>query len=100
MSGALGIRWACMHDAPALARLAALDSAAPLRGEVLVAEVDGVLRAALSPAEGRAIADPFEPTAELVALLRLRAEQAARAEPRPGRLRRLRSPPAPQTAST
>jgi hypothetical protein len=100
MSGALLIRRACLHDAPALARLAALDCAAPLRGEVLVAEVDGMLRAALALGEGRAVADPFEPTAELVALLRLRAEQAARAEPRRAGRWRFRSPPAPQTAST
>jgi hypothetical protein len=101
MNGALVIRYACIHDAPALARLAALDSAPTPRGEVLVAEVDGVLLAALALEEGRAVADPFVATAELVALLRLRAEQAARGEPRPaGLLRRLRSAPAPQTAST
>ena len=93
--GALVIRRAGVHDAPALARLAALDSAAPPRGEVLLAEVDGVLRAALCD-DGRAIADPFERTAGLVALLRLRAEQAAR----PAQRGRLRLRPAPQTAGT
>ena len=60
-------------DGPALERLAALDDAAPLAGEVLVAEQDGHLRAAISLHSGRAIADPFHPTADLVALLRARA---------------------------
>ena len=71
----LVIRHACAHDAPALARLAALDSSSLLGGDVLLAEVDGSLRAALSLRDGAVVADPFEPTAELVSLLRLRASQ-------------------------
>lgn len=42
---------------------------------MLLAERDGVPVAALSVADGRVAADPFEPTAEGVALLRLRAAQ-------------------------
>jgi hypothetical protein len=72
----LVIRIACVHDAPALARLAALDSAPVPLGDVLLAEVDGRLLAALG-ADGRAVADPFEATAGLVELLRLRAASSA-----------------------
>lgn len=88
MTATVSIRRAGPHDAPALHRLAALDSAAPLRGEVLVAESGGEALAALSLTDGSAVADPFSPTAELVALLRLRRDQMCRSEP-PGRARRL-----------
>ncbi|HET6505699.1 MAG TPA: hypothetical protein VFG42_02810 [Baekduia sp.] len=72
---ALVIRPAYPDDHAPLERLARLDSQRPLagRGPVLVAERDGRILAALSVADGRAIADPFAPTADLVALLRLRA---------------------------
>lgn len=62
-------------DEIALDRLAALDSARPLRGPALIAESDGQMVAALPLRSGRAIADPFEPTAQIVALLELRREQ-------------------------
>jgi hypothetical protein len=64
-------------DETRLARLAALDSARPLRGPAIVAEADTRLLAALALGSGRAIADPFEPTAELVELLDLHREQLA-----------------------
>src|ERR671923_925749 len=64
-------------DESSLARLAALDSARPLHGPALVAEADSRLLAALPLGSGRAIADPFEPTAELVELLELHKEQLA-----------------------
>ena len=70
-------------DAAALERLAALDSSRPLRGPVLLATRDGVLLAALDTSTGRAIADPFRPTADLVALLRVHAaDRAPRAQRR------------------
>jgi hypothetical protein len=62
-------------DEAALERLAALDSARPLRGPALIAESGGRILAALPLRSGRPVADPFEPTAELVELLRLRHEQ-------------------------
>jgi hypothetical protein len=65
----LRIRLARDDDAAALARLAALDSARPLTGEVLVAELDGELVAALAARSGRTVADPFRPTAALVRAL-------------------------------
>jgi hypothetical protein len=87
---AVSIRRAGPHDAPALCRLAALDSALPLSGEILLAEVEGEPRAALSLTDGCAIADPFRPTAELVALLAMRRDQLRGTEPRGrGRARRL-----------
>ena len=55
------------HD---LERLAALDSAEPLHGDVLLGRVDGELRAALSFADGRVVADPFTRSAHVVQLLR------------------------------
>ncbi|HWI73422.1 MAG TPA: hypothetical protein VNT55_15805 [Baekduia sp.] len=70
---ALVIRPAYPDDHAVLARLAALDSRRPLTGPVLVAERDGRILAALATADGRAVADPFAPTADLVALLRLHA---------------------------
>jgi hypothetical protein len=69
------VRHAHVGDEAALARLAALDGARPLAGPVLVAESDARLLAALPLGSGRPIADPFEPTAELVSLLELRAAQ-------------------------
>ena len=97
MTGSVSIRRAGPHDAPALCRLAALDSAAPLRGEVLLAELEGEPLAALSLTDGAAVADPFRPTAGLVALLELRRGQMRGAEPR-GRGRRLLLRRAPQLA--
>ena len=61
-------------DELALIRLAALDSLdAPPARPLLLAEVDGELRAALSVRDGSAIADPFQPTAAIVELLRRHA---------------------------
>ena len=69
------IRAARGSDGGALHRLAALDSASVPAGDLLVAESDGALVAALAPESGAAIADPFRPTADVVALLALRAER-------------------------
>ena len=57
------IRLATEHDADDLRRLAALDSARPLTGRILLGEIEGVLAAARSLETGRTIADPFLPTA-------------------------------------
>jgi hypothetical protein len=62
-------------DARRLRNLAQLDSAQPLYGEALMAEVGGEPLAAVEVRTGRAIADPFAPTRALVDLLRLRAAQ-------------------------
>lgn len=76
---ALTIRPAVADDSLALHRLAALDSASPPTGDTLVAEVGGELWAALDLDDGRAIADPFRPSGELVGLLRFRAARAGEA---------------------
>jgi hypothetical protein len=76
----ISIRRAVPADEVKLARLAALDSASPPRGPALVAEADSRMLAALPLGSGRPIADPFEHTAEAVALLRLRAEQLSRVD--------------------
>jgi hypothetical protein len=84
------VRLARPADQPGLARLAALDSAAPPQGATLVAESASGLIAAMPLGAGRPIADPFEPTAELVALLELRRSQLANGSahrPAVGRLR-------------
>ena len=89
------IRIATPADLDDLRRLAALDSARALLGTLLVAESDGEIRAAYSVDEGRAIADPFVPTAGLVDLLKTRSARL-RGERRPSRAhgRRLRLVPA------
>jgi hypothetical protein len=71
------IRAARGSDGVALENLARMDSQRPVTGDVLLAEQDGVIVAAL--AGDRAIADPFRPTADLVALLRLHAGGTAHA---------------------
>jgi hypothetical protein len=89
-AASLTIRPAYADDDTALTRLAALDSTAqPPPAPLLLAEVDGELRAALSLADGSAIADPFFPTLHIVALLRTHASDVtARPTRRAGRRRR------------
>jgi hypothetical protein len=75
------IRWAGPADHGALTALAALESRPLPRAPLLVAERDGAVLAALPVGVGApALADPFTRSAELVALLELRAEQLRRAE--------------------
>ena len=69
------VRYAVAADLGQLNRSGSVDSATPPRGPALVAEADSRMLAALPIGSGRPIADPFEPTAEIVALLELRAEQ-------------------------
>jgi hypothetical protein len=69
------IRRSAPGDGPALNALAELDGRRWNGGPALVAEVDGWLRAALPLDGGRSFADPFEASAEAVALLELRSAQ-------------------------
>ena len=79
----LTIRPADLADLAGLDRLAALDSAFPPTGEVLVAEVGGELWAAIEIDSGSTIADPFRPSGELVELLKLHARgESSRTERR------------------
>jgi hypothetical protein len=85
----LTIRPARAVDGWAVERLAALDSAKPLAGDVLLAEADGRPVAAVSVSTGHSVADPFTPSAGAVAVLRMRAAQLrAPAAPRNPLLRR------------
>jgi hypothetical protein len=69
MTSPLVLRPATSADTANLERLAALDSARPLEGDVLLAYAGGEVRAALAVESGRAVADPFWPSADLVELL-------------------------------
>jgi len=91
------LRAARPDDLVALQRLAALDSRRPLDGPVLLAEEDGVLRAALAVSSGAVVADPFAPTTHVVALLRRHAARRA-TPPLAARGRRVLRGPAPAGA--
>ena len=69
------VRLARSSDTRQLFSLAALDSASVPQGEVVVAESEGRIVAALPLDGGPALADPFHRTAALVQMLELRAQQ-------------------------
>ncbi len=71
---AIELRLARPDEAHLTRRLAALDDARPLEGQILLALSDGVAVAALSIDDRRVVADPFVCTVDAVALLRLRTE--------------------------
>ena len=73
------IRRARPDDAEALATLAQLDSSRAPRGEVIVADVQGELWAAVSVEDGHAVAHPFRPSGELTFGLIERARELHRA---------------------
>jgi hypothetical protein len=76
---AVTVRVAVPSDARAIARISDLDSSVqPPRPPLLVGERGGAIAAALSLRDGHVVANPFVPTADLVALLRLRARQLRR----------------------
>jgi hypothetical protein len=85
------VRRSVSGDRSELERLAALDSARPPTAPALVAEVDSRMIAALPLGSGRPIADPFELTAAVVALLELRAAQMAATSEARGWAERVRS---------
>lgn len=81
----LTVRLAEATDRAALVRLAGRDSARVPPGAILLAAIDGEVRAAISVDDATVVADPFRPTAELVELLRLRSAQMRRRHPAPTR---------------
>jgi hypothetical protein len=83
----LTIRRATAADTSAVRRLAALDSAFPPTGDVLLAELGDELWAALSIDTGAAVADPFRPSSDVVELLRFRANRPSEDSRGRGRLR-------------
>jgi hypothetical protein len=80
-----------VRHVPGADRLAALDSQRPLTGPALVGEIDGRPAAAISLEDGRVVADPFQHTGQLVALLRMRARALNAAEREPSVRKRLRA---------
>ena len=68
------LRLATDADAPMLSRLADLDGTTPLEGSILIGELHGEPVAALSLRDDRTVADPFKPTAHLLATMRRRAD--------------------------
>jgi hypothetical protein len=73
-------------DRDRIATLAQLDGGRPPAGDVLLAEIDGRLVAAVGM-DGTAVSDPFERTAALVETLRGQVRDVPRR--RPARRRRL-----------
>jgi hypothetical protein len=78
-------------DEQALRRLAARDSARPIKGRARVAEIDGRPIAAIGIDDGKVVADPFEHTAEVVQILKVRAERQDKTESAHGFLDRFRA---------
>lgn len=98
--GNLVLRRGRPTDAAELATLAELDSARPLTGPSVVAVSDGRIVAAVSLHDGRVVADPFTPTADVVEMLRLRTAggRSAKARPRFGLPRLMPRPVTPKIA--
>jgi hypothetical protein len=67
------IRLATAQDAATVARIAALDEAPVPEGDLLIGIVGDEPWAVLALDDGTAVADPFRPSAQIVALLRERA---------------------------
>jgi hypothetical protein len=69
MNDQLTIRLSTDADRPRIERLAELDSRRPPHGDVLLAEINGRLVAAVGM-DGSAVADPFQRSGAAVRLLR------------------------------
>ncbi|HEX4520043.1 MAG TPA: hypothetical protein VH063_10735 [Gaiellaceae bacterium] len=69
------LRLCCVGDDDTLARLAALEGVPVPKGRHVVAEVGGLVVAAMPVGVGRPLADPFRRTAHLMPLLELRVAQ-------------------------
>lgn len=87
------LRPASGRDGALLGRLAQLDSAARLTGDVIVAECEGEAVAAIELATGAVTANPFKPTARVTAMLEVRRRQLLETTPAPGPRRRFRLRP-------
>jgi hypothetical protein len=83
------IRRANDRDDAAMRRLAAIDRRGPLSGDVLVAEKDGDLAAAISLDHGDSLSDRVQRIPDAEALLRVRAGALRAAERTPSLPRRL-----------
>jgi hypothetical protein len=81
MSDTITIKLSTEADRSRIQRLAELDGGRAPVGEVLLAEVNGRLLAAVGM-DGAAVADPFERTAPVVALLRRQVSGESERRPR------------------
>jgi len=77
MEQGITIRHSTNEDGLAVLRLALLDDRPVPKGDALLAFVDGELAAARA-LHGKAVADPFRRTKELLEMLDLRAKQEER----------------------
>ena len=77
------LRYSKDGDRERIAELAELDGRPAPTGEVLLAEAEGRLVAAVGMTDGAAVADPFRPTADVVELMQMRVEQDREALARP-----------------
>jgi hypothetical protein len=73
-SPTIELRFPHPNEARDVRRLAELDSSPALTGQVVIALIDGDAVAGMSLLDQHVVANPFVPTREAVALLRLRAE--------------------------
>lgn len=90
------IRSARSDDLGEITRVTGRDTGTLPAEPLLVAEVDGNIRAAVSMTDGEVVADPFHRTAELVAMLKIRASTTS--VPRQPRARSRRRVPALRSA--
>jgi hypothetical protein len=82
VSETVSLRLCCVGDDHELDRLSQLEGRDAPSGRHVVAEVAGVVVAALPLEGGEMLADPFRPTAHLLPLLELRAKQLRSDGPR------------------
>jgi hypothetical protein len=95
----LTIRATTPIDDAKLSRLAVLDSGPRLRGQGLIAERDGEAVAAIALTSGSVVADPFNPTADIVRALRERRYRLLRQGGDTGQVSSLLRRLAPQGAA-
>ena len=80
LAGAVLVRHATERDVPHIGVLARLDDRRLPAGPYLVAELDGVIVAAIATESEIVVADPFRRTLEAAELLRMRAKQLRASE--------------------
>jgi len=93
------IRQSTEDDAPTLRQLAELDGQQPFAGPALIAESSGIAIAAISLFDERVIADPFERTAVVTQLLRMRLGALRAYSSSPSLTQRLRAAMRPFVAA-
>jgi hypothetical protein len=86
------MRRASAEDSARIRTLALLDNKRVPAGPFLVAEAGGEVVAARSLSTGTVVADPFRLTSDIVAMLRLRANQVGPANELAARRSSLRAP--------